>query len=139
MKIDNSVAKCLGAAVAEQGTGSLIISTENPRGFCDFVRALSRHVFPAARYVVSPYSFRHAFAADQKAVAHPVETIAAMLGHVSGRSQRTYGHANQGRHPLSHIVEAKASRPVRPVSGWVEYAAQQAWNVNPPQPMVPGF
>jgi integrase len=111
---DNPVAKRLAGMVESQGeAGRLVVSIVDPRKYCDFVRALSRRTFPKAGYVASPYSFRHAFAADQKAQGLPVEDLAQALGHVSGRSQRSYGSAGQGRSPLVTKLGTQAARPVR--------------------------
>jgi integrase len=114
LKVDNPIAWRLFDTVQAHGrNGSIKVAISDPRAFCDYVRRLSRRLFLKARYVASPYSFRHGFAADQKAKKVSPEALAQMMGHVSDRSQRGYGVAQQGRHPLSHIVATDATRPVR--------------------------
>jgi hypothetical protein len=104
----------LANVVAAQGRGGcLAVTIADPRKFCDFVRALSRRVFSNSFYTVSPYSFRHAFAADQKARGVPPEMLAQMMGHVATRAQRGYGVAAQGRYPLASVIEVFATRPIR--------------------------
>jgi integrase len=113
LRVDNPVAWELREIVEATGDRHrLTVSISDPRAFCDYVRRLSRQLFPVARYVASPYSFRHAFAADQKAQKVSTEALAQMMGHVSERSQQSYGVARQGRQPLSHVVATAATRPV---------------------------
>jgi hypothetical protein len=104
--------KDLDAVEAHGRNGSLKVAISDPRAFCDYVRRLSRRLFPKVRYVASPYSIRHGFAADQKAQKVSAEALAQMMGHVSDRSQRSYGVAQQGRQPLSHVGATSATRPV---------------------------
>ena len=124
--IDNLIAQMFSRWVVERSKGeSVTVSITDPRKFCDFVRSLSRHVFPEADYIVTPYSFRHAFASDQKAQQAGGEVLAKALGHVSGRSQRGYGSAGQGRRPLTTITAVEAPRPVRALDRAKGYDAKQ--------------
>ena len=81
LKIDNPIAWRLHAAIGAHGrNGSIKVAISDPRAFCDYVRRLSHRLFPKARYVASPYSFRHGFAADQKAQKVSTEALAQMMG-----------------------------------------------------------
>ena len=59
---------------------------------------------------ISPYSFRHQFASDEKAESNDDE-LSAALGHASARSRQHYGHARQARGKGG--VRARAAEPVR--------------------------
>ena len=115
LQVDNLLAAALREAVKASGSehGGLMVQITSPKALCAYVRRLSKRLFPKAGYVASPYSFRHSFAADQKAEKVAEEDLARMLGHVSDGSPRRYGVARQGRQPLSHVVAASATRPVR--------------------------
>ena len=114
LQVDNPIAATLREAVKASGSEhGLAVQIASPKAMCAYVRRLSKRLFPTARYVASPYSFRHGFSADQKAKKVPADELARMMGHVSDSSQRNYGVARQGRRPLSHVITATATRPVR--------------------------
>ena len=123
--IDNAAAEALARRAA---TGALVVTIKDPRALSDRVRCMSRQLFPKIGYVISPYTFRHAIAASEKARGRSVVSLAKVLGHVSGRSQRGYGTPQQGRHLPSSILAAGAERPVRnaDLSQWSEPAAAVA-------------
>jgi integrase len=124
--VDNVIAQRLARMVTERGKhGLLRVSINVPRKFCDFVRSLSRQLFPPTEYVVTPYTFRHGFASDQKAQRAGGEVLAKALGHVSARSQKAYGSAGQGRRPLVTITAVEAPRTVRALDRTNGYKAQQ--------------
>ncbi len=104
--------------------GGMVTMIDCPKAFSDFVRALSRQVFPESKYVVSPYSFRHAFAADRKAEKLPKDQIAAMMGHLSMQSQKAYGIASQGRWPLAPVQSVSASRVVNGVTETISVSGE---------------
>lgn len=97
-------------------SGPVIISEPVPRRLSDAVRHYSNQVWPRVRWTLSPYSFRHAFAADFKASvtkrhnagASAVNTVqvAAAMGHGSTVSQTAYGTRHQ----------AKSTREIRVIS-----------------------
>lgn len=69
---------------------------------------------------ISPYCFRHQFAADLKAElgenwTH--EDIAKALGHITDRCQQYYGHPNQNRGRGSGILNIESSGPVKKTRG----------------------
>jgi hypothetical protein len=73
------------------GEGRLVIRIDCPRRLSDAVRALGRRLFGRTPYQVAPYSLRHQFAADAKAVA--AWTTADGSGAASGRE----GHGRKGQ------------------------------------------
>lgn len=114
IRINNDVARDLAQAVIDKGIdGRLLVRIDDPRKFCDAVRTASRRVFPGLRYVVSPYTFRHAVSADLKKQGFSVETIARWLGHQSGISQRGYGKGRLSKLAFLCVVRAAATCPVR--------------------------
>ena len=111
---DSWMVRSLLARAVASGTNGLTITINDPRAFSDYVRGLSARLFRGVKYVVSPYSFRHAFAADRKAEQVPIDLLAWMLGHLSGRSQRAYGATRQGGHAtLAKVVAVNAVREVK--------------------------
>lgn len=111
-KNDNWMVQRLRTKAIAAGSAGVQISIKSARALCTFVRHLSRHLFPTSKYIVSPYSFRHAFASDRKAEGVSVEELAEMLGHTSARSQRAYGVALQGKHPCAKVLEVSADRAI---------------------------
>lgn len=63
---DAAVAR-LRRAISQAGTDTLVVQVANAHRLSDALRATSRRVFPRLDYTISPYSFRHAWAADAKA------------------------------------------------------------------------
>ncbi|MDE8347127.1 MAG: site-specific integrase [Acidocella sp.] len=139
--IDNVIARMLANIVVAKKTerGKLKVSIKDPRKFCDVVRSLSRTVFPEVDYIVTPYSFRHGFAADQKARKVDPADLAKALGHVSARSQRAYGSTGQGRRPLIALTQVIATRPVRALDRATDYMAWQDSKQDSALGMQPGY
>jgi integrase len=108
--IDNEVAQAL---VDRAAAGVLVVRITDARKLSDKVRSMSRRLFPKIAYMISPYTFRHAIAAREKAHGRSVTSLAKVLGHVSGRSQRGYGTPQQGRHLGGSIYAVGAQRQVR--------------------------
>ena len=69
VEIDNEVAEALAKRVA---AGSMLVCIVCPRKLSDKVRGMSRRLFPKIGYVISPYTFRHAIAAREKACGRSV-------------------------------------------------------------------
>lgn len=63
---------------------------------------------------VTPYSFRHAFAADLKKSGMATSEIAKAMGHQSEKMQRNYGHAAQSKGGRRLEVTVTATTPPRP-------------------------
>ena len=135
VEIDNAVAQALADRAA---AGPLVVRVKDPRKLSDKVRGMSRRLFPKIAYVISPYTFRHATAADLKARRASVESVAKVLGHVSGKSQCGYGTRQQGGLLPGNICFADATRPVRntDLSQWSEVAERLSAEVG--VPVIPG-
>jgi integrase len=97
LAVDTPQAKWLWRAAAES-TGGVRVTVESAKRLADEVARLGRRLWPRKRDTVSPYTYRHAFAADVK-TQHPEDwdTIAAALGHSVPETQRHYGRAKQSR------------------------------------------
>lgn len=99
IKVDDEspAATWLWRKSAEQ-EGALSVRIASPRRLADEVTRLGRRLWPRKKDTVSPYSYRHAFAADVKAqFPDDWDTIAAALGHSVPETQRLYGRAQQSR------------------------------------------
>ena len=120
--INNAAARALAERAA---AGILVVRITDARKLSDKVRGMSMRLFPRIGYVISPYTFRHAVSAAEKKRGRSVDSLAQVLGHVSGKSQRGYGAPQQGRHLPSSICTVDAERPVRntDLPRWSEVAA----------------
>ncbi|WP_069301164.1 site-specific integrase [Neptunicoccus sediminis] len=82
------------------------------------VTRIGKAAFPRLRHNVTPYVFRHAFAADMKTAGHfDSEMIAQALGHQSTRTQESYGLVS-GTRGLStaraqQVINVTATSPIR--------------------------
>jgi len=63
----------------------------SPTSFSNKVREASLSLWPRRKAQASPYSFRHALAADMKTAGVEPVSVAKVLGHASTRSQEAYG------------------------------------------------
>lgn len=83
--------------------GPLPVAIKNPNALSEAVRRHSKKIWPRRKYVVSPYSFRHQFAADLKNDFYP-EEVAMAMGHSVCKTQQHYGTRNQGRSGIPLIM-----------------------------------
>jgi integrase len=81
----------LQRALAREGTDILVVRVGDARRLSDALRATSRRVFPGLTYVITPYSFRHAWAADAKAGAAASARAGGRSG--SGKAGEAAGEA----------------------------------------------
>lgn len=88
----------------------VIAYRSTPKALGSMIARLSRRLWRRAKRVVSPYSFRHQFAADQKRLGVDKEAIALSLGHAAESSQKAYGLTGQGRGRLGPIAATGARR-----------------------------
>jgi len=97
LAVNTPQAKWLWQSAAEAG-GRFRVTIESAKRLADEVARLGRRLWPRKHDTVSPYTYRHAFAADVK-TQHPEDwdTIAAALGHSVPETQRHYGRAKQSR------------------------------------------
>ncbi|WP_198370409.1 hypothetical protein [Roseomonas rosulenta] len=117
----------LQRAVAHSDSGELTVAVPDARRLCDAIRAASRRALPRHSYVVTPYSFRHAWSADAKAAAGkevssaaasgtaaaaPMDDVSLALGHASAVSRRHYGTRRQGCEGIV-LLGVLAARPLR--------------------------
>lgn len=84
--------------LAAAANGGMTVQIANTKRLADEVTRIGRKLWPRKKETVSPYSYRHAYAADVKA-AFPDDwdTVAAALGHSVPETQRLYGRAQQSR------------------------------------------
>jgi integrase len=81
-----------------------------------FEKRLSRAAQKVGLSNVSPYSLRHQFSADLKGEVEP-DQVSLALGHVSVKSRKHYGHANQRRSTAGGVLlSVEASRELRGVT-----------------------
>jgi integrase len=90
--------------------GFIAVRIVSPRRLADEVTRLGRRLWPRKKDTVSPYSYRHAFAADVKTqFPDDWDTIAAALGHSVPETQRLYGRAQQSRGGGARFLEISAT------------------------------
>jgi integrase len=82
------------------------------------IARIGKTAFPHQKGNLTPYTFRHAVAADMKAGGQfSNDTIAAALGQQSERTLQHYGRTNRGRRATSprcqQVIRVEASSPVR--------------------------
>jgi hypothetical protein len=103
-------------ALGENISSSVVVQVSRRR-LEYVVRSLSLQLWPGrtGHRAISPYSFRHAFAAELKAQGFTETEIALALGHQSTSSQAHYGSRAQGaaRGQARHLVEVWAASEVR--------------------------
>lgn len=73
---------------------------------------------------VSANCFRHQLGSDLRGNGDGEKGIARALGHVSQRSQRTYGRPRDGRKGMITLESAKADRPIREKESTAEIEAR---------------
>ena len=95
--------------VRENGGQLSVMTTAKALMAC--VRTLSGKVFPRLSKGISPYVFRHQFAADLKASGMSMTDVSAALGHSVDVTQRYYGASTSARDAAS-VSAVRASRPV---------------------------
>lgn len=100
------------ATVLAEVNGVLWVQAK-ARPLKDAVRRVSQRTWPKRRYHVSPYCYRHQFAADMKSEGQSIEDIAKALGHCVDDTQRMYGHSRQGRFGGNKVLHVIAAREVR--------------------------
>ena len=92
--------------------GNFVVKIKNAKAFSEAVRRKSKKIWPHQKYTVSPYSYRHQFAADIKKYSTPSD-IAKALGHCVERTQQSYGHSNQAKRGQGKLVHVEATRKVK--------------------------
>lgn len=100
------------ATVLAEANGTLWVQAK-ARPLKDAMRRVSQRVWPKRKNHVSPYCYRHQFAADMKSDGQSIEDIAKALGHCVDDTQRMYGHSRQGRLGGNKVLHVIAAREVR--------------------------
>lgn len=103
----------LNSSLSATEDASLTVKIEKALNFTVEVRRLAANLWPNHRHAVTPYCFRHQWAADAKR-AGGVDTISRGLGHLSNKTQQRYGTASQASHGrLLRPVIVEAERAIR--------------------------
>lgn len=109
---DEAVAR-LRRAITQAGTDTLVVQIADARRLSDALRATSRRVFPRLGYTISPYSFRHAWAADAKAGTASrsggnsgSKSGARSVGQADGSGEATAGDMTRSRASARHQPDA---------------------------------
>ena len=94
----------------------LHVQIPNPGNFTVEVRRLGKCLWPAHRHSITAYCLRHQWAADIKST-RSADSVSRGLGHVSAKTRRNYGQAQQASkagalRPLAVTVE----RGIKPLS-----------------------
>lgn len=101
--------------LAQQLSGQRVLTvTAKAALLKDSVANLSRKVWPRRKSNVTPYVYRHQFAADMKAGGLGTNQVAQALGHSVEETQRFYGHWRQARRGGNRVLGVKATHAVRP-------------------------
>lgn len=92
----------------------MLVCIDSPVNFTVEVRRLARSLWPKHKHAVTACCLRHQWAADLKRHA-AADSVSLGLGHVTAKTRRHYGQANQAsrRHAL-HPIAIEAERSVRP-------------------------
>lgn len=93
-------------------TTSMVIKIRDARLFGNQVSAYSKKCWPGRQAKISPYSFRHQFAADLKAVGDP-DTVSLALGHAVADTAQHYGTARQARGGGARVLAVATTRELR--------------------------
>ncbi|MBC3884521.1 integrase [Undibacterium griseum] len=93
---ENKIIQDLVDLVQHQFNKSFRIQIENTANFTCEIRRLAKDLWPTHKKAITAYCFRHQFSADIKK-HRDAETVSAALGHISSRSQKSYGLASQSR------------------------------------------
>lgn len=93
--------------------GPVVVSIESAANFSVEVRRLAASIWPKHPYAITAYCLRHQWSADAKR-GGDAGAVSRGLGYLSGKTQRIYGVALQGKSgnalkPLS----IEADRPVK--------------------------
>ena len=110
----------------------LLVRIDNPANFTVEVRRLARSLWPKHKQAITAYCLRHQWSADMKRLGD-ADSVSQGLGHVSAKTRRNYGQANQAssRHALRPIA-IEAERPVRPANAKVSLHRAASSKVSTP-------
>jgi integrase len=90
-----------------------LIRVEKAVNFTVEVRRIAASLWPKHPHTITPYCFRHQWAADAKRMG-TVDSVSQGLGHVSSKTRRIYGTALQCSSSLAlRPVIIEAERPIK--------------------------
>lgn len=88
------------------------VKVRDARLFGNQVSAYSRKCWPKREAHVSPYTFRHQFAADLKAAGDP-DAVSLALGHAVADTAQHYGTSRQARAGGARLVAVATTRELK--------------------------
>jgi integrase len=91
--------------------GHLFIQA-NAKRLNDYVRRLSKKIWPRKKNHIAPCSYRHQISADLKGEGTPPPKISMVMGHRSTQSKKKYAGKRQAR-GNTHIADVTCSHPLR--------------------------
>lgn len=92
----------------------ITVSIEKAVNFSVEVRRISKILWPHHKESITCYCFRHQFSSDMKK-SKMGDDISRALGHATDKTRKGYGHASQGRGPVTDVV-VTAPRPIKSVT-----------------------
>ena len=113
---DHPLSVATNKLLDQQEEPNLHVQIPNPGNFTVEVRRLGKCLWPAHRHSITAYCLRHQWAADIKST-RSADSVSRGLGHVSAKTRRNYGQAQQASkagalRPLAVTVE----RSIKPLS-----------------------
>jgi integrase len=92
--------------------GPQLVKISDARLFGNQVTAYSRKCWPRREIKISPYSFRHQFAADLK-LAGDSDAVSLALGHAVANTAQHYGTARQARPTGTRLLGVATTRELK--------------------------
>ena len=93
---DHPLVATLKRTMKKNAHDPLIVCIENAANFSVELRRLAASLWPQHRHAITAYCLRHQWSADAKRAGDP-GAVSRGLGHLSGKTQRIYGVASQGK------------------------------------------
>lgn len=109
----SAMVRDLAGEVAREG-GALVVTIASASNFSKAMSNAAAREWAKRKSTVTPYCFRHQFAADMKADGTlDSGEISAALGHLSDATKSTYGHANMSKGRGVAPAKVTSARPVK--------------------------
>lgn len=107
----------------------LEVQVTDPVNFTVEIRRLANCLWPHHKYPVTAYCFRHQWSADNKILGDG-DAVSRGLGHVSAKTRRNYGTANQSNEFYRlRPVRIEADLPIKTMN--IQYSAKALDNTLP--------
>lgn len=107
---DSEMAVYLGSIV--ERSGPQVVKISDARLLGNQISAYSKKCWPRHDIRISPYSFRHQFAADLKA-AGDADAVSLALGHAVADTAQHYGTARQARPTGARLLRVTTTRQLK--------------------------